>query len=126
MNRFNNKVVLITGASAGIGAALAQEFASQGASLVLLARRKQRLEAIAKTIDSTGERLLTVECDVTQDGDLEQAVILALKKFSKIDIALANAGWSLKGNLEELNIDDYRRQWETNVFGVLRQLCFEE
>lgn len=122
MSRFNNNVVLITGASAGIGAALAQEFALQGASLVLLARRKERLEEIAKIIDSTGERVLIVECDVTQDGDLEKAVILALKKFNKIDIAIANAGWSLKGNLEELNLDDYRRQWETNVFGVLRTI----
>lgn len=122
MSRFNHKVILITGASAGIGAALAQEFALLGASLILLARRKERLSAIAKTIDPSGERVLTIECDVTQDGDLEKAVALVRKKFGKIDVAIANAGWSLKGNLEELNLDDYRRQWETNLFGVLRTI----
>ena len=122
MSRFNRKVILITGASAGIGAALARELALLGASLVLLARRKERLSAIAQTIDPSGERVLTIECDVTQDGDLEKAVALARDKFGKIDVAIANAGWSLKGNLEELDLDDYRRQWETNLFGVLRTI----
>ncbi|NKB17205.1 MAG: SDR family NAD(P)-dependent oxidoreductase [Pseudanabaena sp. CRU_2_10] len=122
MGKFNNQVVLITGASAGIGAALAQELASEGASLVLLARRTERLEAIANKIDPTGERVLAVACDVTHDGDLERAVDLARSRFSRIDIAIANAGWSLKGNLENLSLDDYRRQWETNVFGVIRTI----
>ena len=120
---FKNQVVLITGASAGIGAALAEEFASQGANLVLLARRTERLTTVANRIDSTGEKVLTVTCDVTKDGDLEQAVELAHKKFNrKVDIAIANAGWSLKGNLEDITVADYRRQWETNVFGVLRTI----
>ncbi len=122
MSQFNNQVIFITGASAGIGAALAREFAAQGANLVLLARRTERLTAIATEIDPTGERVLTVGCDVTQDGDLERAVSLAHDKFSKIDIAIANAGWSLKGNLGNLSLEDYRLQWETNVFGVLRTI----
>ena len=120
---FKNQVVLITGASAGIGAALAEEFASQGANLVLLARRTERLTTVANRIDSTGEKVLTVTCDVTKDGDLERAVESAHSKFNqKIDIAIANAGWSLKGNLEDITVADYRRQWETNVFGVLRTI----
>lgn len=123
MSKFNNQVVLITGASAGIGAALAKEFASQGANLVLLARRTERLATIAQEIDATGKRVLTVACDVTKDGDVEQAVNLTHNKFNqKIDIAIANAGWSLKGNLEDITLADYRRQWETNVFGVLRTI----
>lgn len=88
----------------------------------MLARRKERLDKIAKTIDPTGKRILAIESDVTQDGDLEKAVASAKNKFNKIDIAIANAGWSLKGNLEELNLNDYRRQWETNIFGVLRTI----
>lgn len=122
MSKFNHQVALITGASAGIGAALSQEFALQGASLVLLARRQERLDAIAEKIDPTGKRVLTIQADVTQDGDLEKAVALARQKFGKIDIAIANAGWSLKGNLAELSVEDYRRQWETNIFGVLRTI----
>ncbi|NEQ69065.1 MAG: SDR family oxidoreductase [Symploca sp. SIO2D2] len=120
MSKFKNQVVLITGASAGIGAALAQEFASQGANLVLLARREERLTAIATAIDPTGNKVLTIPCDVTKDGELEQAVALAHSKFTKIDIAIANAGLSVKGNLEDLSLADYRLQWEINVFGVLR------
>ncbi len=123
MSKFHKQVVLITGASAGIGAALAQEFYSQGANIVLLARRAERLATIAQKIDSTGKRVLTVACDVTKDGDIERAVELAHNKFKqKIDIAIANAGWSLKGNLEDLTLTDYRRQWETNIFGVLRTI----
>ncbi|MEM7792876.1 MAG: SDR family NAD(P)-dependent oxidoreductase [Cyanobacteria bacterium P01_C01_bin.118] len=120
--KFNNKVVLVTGASSGIGAALARELFTQGASLVLLARRTQRLITLAAEIDPTGERILAVPCDVTKDGALEQAVSLARHKFAKIDIAIANAGWSLKGNLETLSLQDYQRQWDTNVFGVLRTI----
>ncbi|PSB03013.1 SDR family NAD(P)-dependent oxidoreductase [Merismopedia glauca] len=120
MSKFSERVVLITGASAGIGAALAQEFASEGANLVLFARRIEKLKEIAHSIDPTGARVLYLTCDVTKDGELEKAVELARAKFGKIDIAIANAGWSVKGKLEELSLADYRRQWETNVFGVLR------
>ncbi len=120
MGKFDNQVVLITGASAGIGAALAREFASEGANLVLLARRIEKLKAIADSIEPIGETILCLPCDVTIDGELEKAVDFAHAKFGKIDIAIANAGWSLKGKLEELTLADYRRQWETNVFGVLR------
>ncbi|MBW4619201.1 MAG: SDR family NAD(P)-dependent oxidoreductase [Cyanosarcina radialis HA8281-LM2] len=122
MSKFDSRVVLITGASAGIGAALAREFASEGANLVLLARRIEQLKAIADTIDPTGKRVLCLTCDVTQNGEVEKAVEFARTKFGNIDIAIANAGWSLKGNLEELSLSDYRRQWETNVFGVLRTI----
>ena len=59
---------------------------------------------------------------MTKDGELEKAVELARNKFGKLDIAIANAGWSLTGKLEELSLADYRRQWETNVFGVLRTI----
>ena len=122
MTSLDERVVLITGASAGLGAALAREYAARGAVLVLLARRITRLQALADEIDPTGQRVLALECDVTQDGDLEKAVSAARETFGPIDVAIANAGWSLKGQLEELTLDDYRRQWETNVFGVLRTI----
>jgi uncharacterized protein len=122
MSRFNQKVILITGASAGIGAALAREFAQQQAKLVLIARRQDRLEALAKSLDPTGDNILTVKGDVTRAEDLEQAVALAHAKFGAIDITIANAGWSIKGNLDELRVEDYRQQWETNVFGVLHTI----
>lgn len=122
MNRFNGLVVFITGASAGIGKALALEMAKEGANLVILARRLERLEAIANEIDSSAQRVLPIACDVTKEHDLDRAAKLALNKFGQIDIVIANAGWAVRGNLEDLNIQDYQRLWETNVFGVLRTI----
>lgn len=122
MGRFKDKVVLITGASAGLGEALAREFASQGAKLVLLARRMERLKALANEIDPTGDRVLALRCDITLEHDLEQAVQSAREQFSTIDVAIANAGISVKGSLETLSLGDYQHQWETNIFGVLRTI----
>jgi short-subunit dehydrogenase len=117
---FVNRTVLITGASSGIGEALAEEFAEQGAQLVLAARRKERLEALATRLEKVGTRSRVVECDVTRDGDLERAVQAAVEAFGSLDIVVANAGFGVAGDFGELSLDDYRRQFETNVFGVLR------
>lgn len=120
MERFAGQVVFITGASSGIGAALAREFARQGADLVLAARRADRLQALAAEVERGGRRALAVACDVTVDGDLERAVAAARERFGRIDVAVANAGFGVVGPVERLTLDDYRRQFETNVFGVLR------
>lgn len=120
LDRFAGRVVLITGASSGIGAALAREFARQGADLVLAARRLPRLRELASELGAAGRRAVAVECDVTEDGALERAVSEALEAFGRLDIAVANAGFGVVGPLERLTLDDYRRQFETNVFGVIR------
>ena len=122
MGKFNGLVVLITGASAGIGKALAIEMSKEGANLVLLARRIERLKAIAREIDPSGQKVLPIACDVTKDDDLEKATNLVLNQFGQIDIVIANAGWAVRGNFEDLNVNDYQRLWETNVFGVLRTI----
>lgn len=120
MTRFAGQVVLITGASSGIGAALAREFARQGADVVLLARRADRLAALAREIEGTGRRALVVTADVTVDGDLDRAVASTEAAFGRLDVVIANAGFGVVGPVESLTLDDYRRQFETNVFGVLR------
>ncbi len=117
---FSGKVVLITGASSGIGAALGREFAARGASVALLARRADRLRAVAAEIHGRGCRALAIPCDVTRDGDLERAVAVTVAGFGRIDVAVANAGFGVVGPFARLRLDDYRRQFETNVFGVLR------
>ncbi|MBW4505559.1 MAG: SDR family NAD(P)-dependent oxidoreductase [Scytonematopsis contorta HA4267-MV1] len=122
MSQFYGLVALITGASSGIGAEVAKEFARKGALLVLLARRTERLNAIAMEIDPSGEKVLAIPCDVSVDDEVKKAASLALIKFGRIDIVMKNAGWSLKGELAELNVHDYRKLFATNVFGVLNTI----
>lgn len=120
---FRDKVVWITGASSGIGEGIALEAAKHGAKLVLAARRTDLLEALAKHITQTGgPRPLAIQCDVSRDGDCERAVASAVQHFGKLDIAIANAGFGVVGQFRDLTLADYRRQLETNIFGVLRTL----
>ena len=109
--------VLITGASSGIGAALAREYSKRGAKLALFARRKDKLEEVARSLRNAH----AVGCDVTDDAQVHRAVREALDALGgNLDVVVANAGIGMIGTVEELSIDDYRRQFETNVFGVLR------
>jgi short-subunit dehydrogenase len=120
---FGEKTVLITGASSGIGEELAWQLSQAGAKLTLAARRRGLLEALAQRIaQSRKTRPLVVECDVTRDGDLERAVAETVREFGKLDVVIANAGFGVVGPLKKLSLPDYRRQLETNVFGVLRTI----
>lgn len=120
MEDIGGKNVLITGASSGIGAALAREFARRGANLILAARRTERLDTLAEELSGPTRKALACRCDVTRDGDMEHAVALALETFGSLDIVIANAGFGVVGSVEELTLDSYRRQFETNIYGVLR------
>jgi NAD(P)-dependent dehydrogenase (short-subunit alcohol dehydrogenase family) len=122
MGKFDGQTVLITGASSGIGAALAREFANQGAHTVLMARRTELIDALAAELTAGARRSLAIAGDVNHDGDIERAVALARAEFGRLDVAVANAGFSVRGRLIEITLDDYRRQIETNVFGVLRTI----
>ncbi len=118
---FRGKVTLVTGASSGIGEELARQLAQAGAKVALAARRKDLLESMAQRIAADShEGPLALECDVTRDGDLEQAVEETVRRWGKLDVVIANAGFGIVGPLRQLSLEDYRRQFETNVFGVLR------
>jgi short-subunit dehydrogenase len=119
---FKNKVVLITGASSGLGKALAYEFAKNGANVILLARRFEIISSIAEDLTYKFNKCIAIKCDVSKDGDLENAVVEGLKIFKKIDIVIANAGFGIGGNFEDIKIEGYRKQFETNIFGVLRTI----
>jgi short-subunit dehydrogenase len=120
--KFSERAVLITGASSGIGEALAREFARSGAALVLAARRTDRLDRLVAELAAGGARAVAVRCDVTVDGDVERAAAAARERFGRLDVVVANAGFGVVGSVERLTLDDYRRQFETNVFGVLRTI----
>lgn len=122
MGFYKGKTVLITGASSGIGEALAFELAEQGANLALLARRTDRLKAVAAECEKRGIRAITVECDVTKEEDLKRAAQLTRDAFGKIDVVVANAGFGVAGNFTRLKTDDFRRQFETNVFGLIQTI----
>lgn len=120
MQRFLGQTAFITGASAGIGAALARRFALEGADVALLARRKDALESTAAAIQDLGRRAIPIACDVTRDGDLEHAAEIVRNETGRIDVVIANAGIGLSGTFAKTSLDDYRRVFETNVFGVIR------
>jgi len=120
---FSGKVVLITGASSGIGEELAVQLAQHGALLTLAARRADLMGQLAQRLTSdTGSRPLVIECDVTRDGDVENAVAETVRARGRLDIVFANAGFGVAGLFTRLSLADYRRQFDTNVFGVLRTL----
>jgi short-subunit dehydrogenase len=116
---FSNKNIIITGASSGIGYALALELASQGANLILASRRKDRLQELAERIESNGGQALVTATDVTKEDELTNARELAHKKFGLIDITIANAAIPMHGNFDSITTENYRRVFETNVFGLL-------
>ena len=95
--RFSGTVTFITGASSGIGAALAREIALQGGDLALAARREERLLELSEEIRGVGRRALALKCDVTRDGDLEEAAAKTREEFGRIDYVIANAGFGVIG-----------------------------
>jgi short-subunit dehydrogenase len=126
--KFRDHVVLITGASSGIGAGLARELAREGAKLVLIARRRERLDALSAELAAAGAQVLVHVGDVTQRADLDAAVAAAMADYGRLDMAVANAGFGVVGPVEKLGVDDFRRQFDTNVFGVLETIkaCLPE
>lgn len=90
---------------------------------MLTARRKNLLEDLAQRIAASGKlRPLVAEADVTRDGDLERAVAETVHRWGKLDVVIANAGFKVIGGVKKLALHDYRRQFETNAFGVLRTI----
>jgi len=117
---FSGKSILITGASSGIGAALANEFARQGAQVILSARRLERIESLAREIGAAGGSAHAFACDVTDDDSVDDLFAAIRARGLAVDILVANAGFAVVGKFQNLSLEDYRRQFETNVFGVLR------
>lgn len=117
-NLLAGKVAAITGASMGIGEAIAKLFAENGASVVLLSRDAARLEAASARIGYS-DRTLALTCDVRHREDIDRAIGLALHHFQRIDIWVNNAGHGLLDSIANVNMADVRETFETNLFGAL-------
>jgi NAD(P)-dependent dehydrogenase (short-subunit alcohol dehydrogenase family) len=119
MRSLADQVVIITGASSGLGEASARRLARSGAKLVISARRAERLEALARELDPSGQRVLTVAADVTVDADRRRLVTDALRKFGRIDALVNNAGYGTRGPVELVPVELIRRNFETNLFSLI-------
>jgi NAD(P)-dependent dehydrogenase (short-subunit alcohol dehydrogenase family) len=119
MRALADQVVVITGASSGLGEAAARRLAGGGARLVLAARRAERIEALARKLDASGQRVAAVACDVTQEADRHRLVDAAVGKFGRIDALVNNAGYGTRGPVEVVPVDLIRRNFETNVFSLI-------
>lgn len=115
-NRFKDQVVWITGASSGIGAALAAEFVNEGAYVAMSARRRDKLQDLAKSLGGRAEVFLV---DVQKKHLVEETAKKIIERFGKLDVVMANAGYSSVGALENLTEEMWRRQFDTNVFGAV-------
>lgn len=112
------RTALITGASSGIGAHLAEAFAAAGARVALAARRVERIEALAQGIRSTGGEALAVPLDVTDEASIIAAYDVIEQGLGPVDTLVANAGISAAGRATELSRDDVVRVFDTNLTGV--------
>lgn len=114
-----DSVVVITGASSGIGRATARAFAEKGASVVLAARREETLQEVATECRNLGARALVVPTDVTDEEATQELARRTVENFGRIDVWVNNAAVTLFGRFEEAPSDAYRRVFETNLFGYI-------
>ena len=110
---------LVTGASSGIGEATARHLASLGADVALVARRRDRIESLAKEIVADGARALVIEADVTDRVQAEAAVQRTVDELGRLDILVNNAGVMLLGPMEDAPVEEWEQMVHVNVLGLL-------
>ncbi len=123
MFSLKGRVAAITGASSGLGLQMAKGFAEQGADLVIMARRIERLEAIADKFQSEGVRCLPIQCDVTKTDEVNRAAEQAIKHYGKVDILVNNAGAARNAGVLDMSDEDWQFTIDadlTSVFKVTR------
>jgi len=113
-----NKVALVTGASSGLGVQFAEALAEAGADVAIVARRMDRLEALAEKINATGRRCKAYACDVTKEEDICSVVKKIEEDFGKIDILVNNAGVVIPGECAEYSLENWNKVMAVNITGV--------
>jgi NAD(P)-dependent dehydrogenase (short-subunit alcohol dehydrogenase family) len=124
-NKFADKIVLVTGGTSGIGKATALAFARAGAKVVLSGRREKEGVSVVNEIKKLGGDAAFIRTDIAKDADVKAMVDFTIKKFGRLDIAFNNAGVEWKGPLEHATEAEYRRVFDTNVWGVLNSMRHE-
>jgi len=114
----DGKVVVVTGASMGIGEAIAKVFADEGASVVLLSRDASRAEAARHRVGHT-DRTLALACDVRNREDVDRALALTLHHFDRVDVWVNNAGVGIRDSVADMTPANYRELFETNFFAAI-------
>src|SRR3989442_6612101 len=118
-NNIEGKVVVITGASSGLGEATARLLSAQGASVVLGARRVDRIQSLADELTGSGGKALAIPTDVTHYDQVKRLVDAAVQTYGRVDVMINNAGLMPHSPLERLKIDDWNRTIDVNIKGVL-------
>lgn len=113
------KVIIITGASSGMGESAARHLANEGATVVLAARRNERIQALADGINSNDGKALAKQTDVTRREQLKALVDSTIKSFGRVDVIINNAGVMLLSPLEQLKVDEWDQMIDVNIKGVL-------
>ena len=119
MRTLARQVIIVTGASSGIGEATARRLVRGGARVGLSARRADRLEALARELDSSGANVLAVAGDITNAADREKLVAATREKFGRIDGLVNNAGYGTRGPVEMVPVELIRKNFETNIFSLI-------
>jgi NAD(P)-dependent dehydrogenase (short-subunit alcohol dehydrogenase family) len=122
---FENKVVLITGATSGIGKVSALAFAESGAKVVISGRREAEGHAVVAEIKAAGGEAAFIRADVAKEADVEALVAGTLAAYGRLDVAFNNAGVEVGGPIPDVNEADYRRVFDINVWGVLASMKHE-
>ncbi|KZQ34734.1 oxidoreductase [Enterobacter genomosp. O] len=119
MNNSANKVVVITGASSGIGEAIALHLANNAYSLVLVARRQDKINALVDRIIQQGGKAIAVKADVTRQEEVQRAIEAAIAAYQRVDVLINNAGFMAIAPLSALKTDEWDKMIDTNLKGVL-------
>lgn len=115
----DGRVIVITGSSSGVGKASARLLSSQGATLVLGARRAERIQALADELNGKGGKTLAVPTDVTDRSQVKHPVSSAVKTYGRVDVILNNAGVMPHSPLERLKVDDWEQMIDVNLTSSL-------